>query len=692
MNRILQNIIILFLICCFSSCKDEPQGRVTIFKQWHLDSSTSTRSILESKNLDQYTNQIDIYQTINKLIVSGQTSMIIAEGCEGVIDMQFKLVFNGWNMKSLKELYAKTLVETAVNEPNLFDQVLAPIAMKLKVKHPELDVYCGDNLNLISQNLLAMSELRGFVGFHERLVSSKVRDPAKFELYSKQLKSLFPNESITNPIDFSLKKSIENLDAFERLILKRNKFFYATAVKHLIKNPTIIIGGLHVQDLEQKLLNKSIFTKVIIPKGYVDDEQKLIKGMKKLFQQKIFGTLHFLQVPRGFNHKLFKVKYKLNESSFMTEFEKKDLKSRVKGKIPFDLILSDFDNDGIRDFTVSSHGKDLFVSAEDTDWDNDGVSNLHDTKLGDFSISNSDKSKLVIDNNYKSKSPVTKISNLIQKNFFLLADKGVSHELLVLEILEKLVSKTSMAKSNVQFIKASKPKFKYGRNVFFSYITHTNTLEYYPVELSKFIATERLKRFSGVQLEVIVKQYVVPLIIHSLAHEFGHSLDGQREKYETSARKNGWTWNEESYKGKYLKMNRHKSKIINTVKVNTEFRQLDSESWNQKHKVYTSEVKKLFSLKGSDNVDKFINNAVYRSKVSNIEKIVGIEKFNFLNNENIPSLYSLKSPSEWFAEVYAICIFREVYPLARNLKRSIQIEHLLGINPRSVEGDICLQL
>ena len=149
--------LVLLVLLIFVSCS--PKNKVYIIKQWHLSPNESTTDILKSKSLPQFDNQIDIYNKSIKLIKKNSKT-IIAEGCEGEIDHEFKLKFNGWGMSDLIE--RKDLSD--------FDDILAPVPMKLKAKFgKKLRVVCGDNDELIKKNNLAFSDTKAYSGFFQRL-------------------------------------------------------------------------------------------------------------------------------------------------------------------------------------------------------------------------------------------------------------------------------------------------------------------------------------------------------------------------------------------------------------------------------------------------------------------------------------------------------------------------------------------
>ena len=273
-------LIYLTLMLLFG-CGEENQ--IHIFKQWHLSPKDKTTDIQKSTQLKQFENQLDIYKSLASLIEKGEVKLILAEGCESKIKLSDSELFNGWSMKSLAKY----------KDSKDFDKIMAPIGMKLKVKYPNLKVLCGDNLELIKENQKAMSDLRGYSSFYFRLVEYQKSDAKKFDLYKKQLQSLFPKTTIEFPIKFALEKSIASLKMFERLIEERNLKFQRLARKHYQKNPAIIIGGLHTNDLRRRFDELKLNYKVYTPKGYENDELKLLDQLKENLNEKINDLTFF---------------------------------------------------------------------------------------------------------------------------------------------------------------------------------------------------------------------------------------------------------------------------------------------------------------------------------------------------------------------------------------------------------------
>lgn len=631
-------LIYLTLMLLFG-CGEENQ--IHIFKQWHLSPKDKTTDIQKSTQLKQFENQLDIYKSLASLIEKGEVKLILAEGCESKIKLSDSELFNGWSMKSLAKY----------KDSKDFDKIMAPIGMKLKVKYPNLKVLCGDNLELIKENQKAMSDLRGYSSFYFRLVEYQKSDAKKFDLYKKQLQSLFPKTTIEFPIKFALEKSIASLKMFERLIEERNLKFQRLARKHYQKNPAIIIGGLHTNDLRRRFDELKLNYKVYTPKGYENDELKLLDQLKENLNEKINDLTFFYQVPEKFNPQKFPLKNLFKYEDLLSERRWNYLKSLIKGKYPENILLSDYDQDGIRDFTLSTNGEMVIITAEDDDWDNDGIFNLHDKDIGPLQIAMPQKVK--INNNYFSQSSISKIRESISSKVTLVS-KESSHELLVIEVLDKILSKFKKPKFNLRYLNATTSSFSYGKKVFFSYVRSSQSLEYYPEKLNKYLNEQLQTRFKGAEISKFVNSFVVPLIVHSVTHELAHALEISKSNLYELSKSYGWSFDQKENKEKYLSSHRLERKKIKNLYLDQKFKAQKYKDWLQK-----------------------INK-------DNVVKV--------LEKNKIPSLYALSSVEEWFAENFSMCLYQVIYPESKGIKRSKQIYQLLGILPHATQQSFCSQI
>ncbi len=647
------------------SCK-EKQGEVKIIKQWHLDSKTSTLDIEKSKNLPQFKNQKEVYTWSVEQIQNKKAKLIIAEGCEGEVNDQFRTKFNGWSLPMLKEL---------VNDPE-FSNIMAPVPLKLKAKFPKLRVLCGDSLELIKENLLAMSNLRGMLSYYQKF--KKLNKFDNSNLYVKSFLEIYPEAKSKDLRVFSLNQAKKALEDFERFIHQRNRSFYRIALQNVESLPIIIIGGLHAENLVS-LFSNDIKTSVPVLKNYSDEDQLYLTKLKKILDKEAEYDLIFSSVPKGFEVEKFVLKNLLNENELFSKKEGEQVKEMIKNKLNFQLLLSDFDADGIRDFTLSSHQNKLIISAEDTDWDNDGTPNLIDSTLGDFDL-NINISPVSIDNHFQSMSSQAKVQAQLEKDFKLIQfDRN--HELLVLDVFTKVIKKLGKEKFNIRFLSASSSQMKKGNNSFFSYSKLTKVLEYDPKHLYEFIKREEKKRFPGVEFPLLIRSYVIPIILHSLLHEIGHATKTDQKEWSL---KNDWAWIETEYIGKYLNSFREEVKEIKTYKENLNYKNKTFREWSDLYNEYIKLLNnKKRLVKGSEEYKEWRKSPYF----VDIPKLGESFQMSFSYRFKVPSLYALSSPEEFYAEVFASCYYPKFFPNVFNLKKAIETEHLIGLFP--LRGSIC---
>lgn len=627
--------IFFLLVSCSFSKSDK---KVYLVKQWHLTAATDTSQVEKAKNSPQFENQKDIYLWVEKRIKEERKFTIIAEGCEGEIKDGYIENFNGWTLKKLKSEIGKAY----------YADILAPVPMKLKAKYPELKVVCGDDLKLIKENLKAASDMRGYFGFLQRLMEAKEQgDEDKFKFYASNLKDLFPRQSkIDDPVEFSTQKVKKAILEFEDLIYKRNQKFLKIIEKY--DNPIVIIGGLHVKDLSLHLKEEGISFEVITPKGYRDDENQLLEKFKSFFNQKLSSKVKFFMFPEGFNMKSFPFGNLIEPTKIATEKELEHLSMLVKKfDIKEEILFSDFDKDGIRDFSVATFGDNLVVSVEDLDWDNDGVLNLLDETVNDTHVASLSKT-IPMANNYLSQTQMGTIVNSLKKYIHFIQEEAMAHEFLVIEVLWQLKEKINLPLKNIKFLRSANLNISTGQNNFFNYVKASQTLNYDPTKLKRFIDNQYKTNFKGANFKQFINAYVIPLIIHSLAHEVAHSLEWD---FLDLAKQSGWKFEPKTVNSAYLKNNREKLNVRKEVFENITFRAQDYPKW-------------LSS---------------YKSKKSR----------DFLTQNRLISMYATSNPNEWFAELFSMCQFRKIYPKSVQIEEARRYEQLLGINPSAVSEKEC---
>ncbi len=248
---------------------------VILIPQWHLGSGP-----IPSEHPPQEANQLAIYTQLSTWVEGHTIDSLLAEGCEGPIENQTSVKINGWSVDDLTG---------ELSQKHNIDSLLAPIAYKIKAKYKNnLVVACGDREQLIHDNLLALSNLRGFAGFKMRLEDPQL-SPQDRESYLNKAA-----EVLRLPRDSSLKFVLENLnseiskslDQFENLLQQRNDNF-VLQLEQLKGIKVLVIGALHLHGLEAQLTKKKIPYSIWTPIGLEDQENRLIEQLKsKLLKTK----------------------------------------------------------------------------------------------------------------------------------------------------------------------------------------------------------------------------------------------------------------------------------------------------------------------------------------------------------------------------------------------------------------------
>lgn len=633
----MRNLILFCALSLASLAGCQQGGKVTIVKQWHLSPGQNTTAVESSKSLPQYQNQRAIYELLEKRLAKGDVTMV-AEGCEGEINSSFAPVFNGWSLDALRKRARSAE----------FSSIMAPVGMKLEAKFPErARVLCGDNIADIEANKLAMSDLRGYAGFFQRLVSAK-NHPEKFEAYKKSLEEI-GKQQISDPIGYSRDKALSALKLSKELIEKRNHAFLEVSRAHLGENPIIVIGGIHAQHLGELLEKEGIDYEIVTPEGYSEHDQELYSLLEKSLS--LYGgklEVVWLQVPEGFSAAQIPLKNFLDKEKIATPKEWQELSSLMKeAGLDERILLSDFDGDGVRDFTASTGGGKLFLSAEDDDWDADGVANLLDSSWGSaaFDIQKASTRKVTNLFNLQGVDAQKILGKLSAMKIAMLETDTKRYDVLLLKVILDVLSKTNLTNEQVRAFRIATPKLRYGKQVYFAYNPASLSVDIYWKDLIEHYQLVRKKGYSESSDEQVVRGYLLPLLYHSIAHELVHAM-GLPER--ELARKDGWTFNEQKYHGKYLLSSRLARKVITDVLQEERYKGKDYQQWGS------------------------------------VKKPPG-----FLFQEKIPSLYALSKPTEWIAEKVAMCFLRLNYPDSGEKQIALQYEALLGINPASVDQEFC---
>lgn len=259
-------LILLLTLSSFSLYAQN--STVTIFKQWHLLPNSKTLNIKGSMLYPQFQSQVDIYLESLKLIKENKTQLIIAEGCEGEIGKKFKKAHYGWSFKKLEE---------ELPSPE-YKNIMALIPLKIKVKlKDKIRVICGDSEELMEKHQLAFSDLRAYIGYAYRLKDIKDKSSPKYIRFSKSL--LDGVKTDLTPLKYAKKKAIESLNLMKKITEQRNDIFIKVIKKHSKLNPLVIIGGLHVEGLVQKLKTSKYDVRELTPAFYIGEEEKILKSL-----------------------------------------------------------------------------------------------------------------------------------------------------------------------------------------------------------------------------------------------------------------------------------------------------------------------------------------------------------------------------------------------------------------------------
>lgn len=260
------------------SCKKVKSDKnVWIFKQWHLLPSDNTKEFPD-KSYPQKENLKAIYEQLNLWVELGKVQAVFAEGCAGEIDSQFELKFNGWTMS---DLAAEATKDT-------YSKIPGHVPMMIEAKHGDkVRTVCGDNQEMIVDQNLKFSDLRGAIGFLTRLEKFEGKTQ-KEKPYLEAIAKAYgiKKKKITGDYARSfLKAEVKKLiSQIEKGIEKRNKSFVDAIVNTFAPQSVVVIGGVHAKNLKSLLEKKKLNCQVVEFKGYDYDEEEMIRKIKNYFQ------------------------------------------------------------------------------------------------------------------------------------------------------------------------------------------------------------------------------------------------------------------------------------------------------------------------------------------------------------------------------------------------------------------------
>ncbi len=302
MNKLSRSLLLLSLLICTYACqKEEKVAKPTpiideslfssitscqegsntdhfvyFLKQWHLGPKADT-AVRPPADFPQYRNQQAIFAQLIEWSHKDIAGTVLMEGCEGELGSNIKARFNGHDVESLSKLSDDDL-----------SYVLTHLGLKYYVysaRHPSrLKVKCGDDQKLIEAHSLSFSDLRGYMGFYDRLAHNKNSNPDLYQKYAAGAREVLKLGATGGEVEEALKeKIVEKIDLFESYIKERNDVFLRE-VQENKGNSFVVLGGVHAKDFQEKLEALGIGCKIMTPLGYPDvDDGAIIKELKEKF-------------------------------------------------------------------------------------------------------------------------------------------------------------------------------------------------------------------------------------------------------------------------------------------------------------------------------------------------------------------------------------------------------------------------
>lgn len=259
-------------------CAGTGQSQIWLFKQWHLSPGTQSRDELQAKSLPQMANQRAIFLQLNRWIQAGQVKTVIGEGCEGELNTGVALRFNGWSINDLSLRALQTQ----------YEDVVSHVPMKLEALHDKsVDTWCGDSEKLMREHSLAFSDARGMAGFIGRIQEFQ-NDPEKVQSYVESVTKLFQlkkNQTVESVLQELKRRLRQKVDRIEQLFSERNEAFLKVIKARSSKPLAVVIGGMHVADLQAKLEKNKLSCTVVEPVGYASGDEKLISQLRTLLEK-----------------------------------------------------------------------------------------------------------------------------------------------------------------------------------------------------------------------------------------------------------------------------------------------------------------------------------------------------------------------------------------------------------------------
>ena len=102
-------------------------------------------------------------------------------------------------------------------------------------------------------------------------------------------------------------------------------------------------------------------------------------------------------------------------------------------------------------------------------------------------------------------------------------------------------------------------------------------------------------------------------------------------------------------------------------------------AWKDAYKAYSQHVNKLLKTPEKERAPLVKQSPYFTGEAGSLVE----HQLAFMYTHKLVSIYSLKNVEEWFAENYSCCIYTKLFPNSSKSLRSIELEHLLGINPHA---------
>lgn len=258
-----------------SACKTTASVKTVYFvKQWHLNAGDNTKTQPDLKKYPQAQNQQEIYQMLFEWIAAKKIDTVIAEGCEGEMNASFKPAFNGWTYADLNKISKK---------PE-YSSIATHVGLKAEARFgDQVRTICADDAAKIKEGLVALSDMRGDLGYWMRL-KQHVADPARAKPYLDGVVEMFklkPTTTVAEAIEVvrtDLKKAFVTFTA--SLQARNQKVIEQVKAEKSNKPIVVVYGGLHIDQLKELAEKENLNCEVFEPLHYDNQESKLMEDFK----------------------------------------------------------------------------------------------------------------------------------------------------------------------------------------------------------------------------------------------------------------------------------------------------------------------------------------------------------------------------------------------------------------------------